>query len=247
MSGTFSSAYRNSTSVLLVTAAFGTFVSRAEAVTPPPARFTGQLLGTVGTINKRQGPTKIGSYQFTLHDAKGTSTPSLVFTASPSPGISVAGTTTGSGTHLAYTSATVIYYFQVVGPKAKSVPVIASASGSISGTSSAISSGALVQVSTNRGNTKFPVSGSCPDAYPQVGSFKYVVVCGAYNAPVTVNVTASTKTSTAATNEVLMLVSDNVTSAGTAAASASVMLQIDPSFADAGKYRIVVSKGIGNP
>jgi hypothetical protein len=232
---------------LLLLAACTSFTSSAGAVTVEPASFSGAMMVDAGLRTKELQPTKPGIFTISTHNPRGSATTSLTLAGSPSAGLTANGTATGAGKLIADSAATLIYFFQVVGPRVIKVPVIATAHGAISGSSTTLSGAAYVQVATNLGDTKFPVSGSCPYAYPKVGNIKFAILCGSYDTSVTVNATSSNNATTSAANSIASFASETVGAAGTAGASFSISLAIDPSFAEAAKYRIVVSKPIAAP
>jgi hypothetical protein len=61
----------------------------------------------------------------------------------------------------------------------------------------------------------------------------------------TENITAWTKQDAAGPNVVQPDANTSVSKAGSASASLSLTLEIDPSFPDASKYHLVLSKGVG--
>jgi len=157
----------------------------------------------------------------------------------PGPNLSSYAAATGRGSASGETSMN--YYFQVVGPQSVPVPVIITASGSLAGVSAHISSLAKAEIITNLGAFVYPVDDACPGG---AGATSH---CGAYTNPVTRTVTASTQTQTAGANVVELLASTSVSRPGSASGVLALSLQIDPSFPHAGKYHILVSKGVGNP
>ena len=149
----------------------------------------------------------------------------------PAPNLASSSTVAGHGVASGETS--VGYYFQVVGPQHIAVPVIMTASGALSGASAKITSLAKAEIITNLGAFVYPVNNTCPGS------------CGGYNVPMTENVTAWTKQDAAGPNVVQLDANTSVSKTGSASASLGLTLEIDPSFPDASKYHLVLSRGVG--
>jgi hypothetical protein len=92
---------------------------------------------------------------------------------------------------------------------------------------------AKAEIITNLGAFVYPINTTCPGS------------CGSYNVPKTENITAWTKQQPAGPNVVQLDAGTSISKAGSASASLGLTLEIDPSFPDASKYHLVLSKGVG--
>jgi hypothetical protein len=188
------------------------------------------MVGRVPHNRLSHKPTTITN---SISKMAGSATSTESITPMPQPTLSSSGTATGHGEASGETS--MGYYFQVVGPQPVAVPVIMTASGTLTGTTAKITGTAKAEIITNLGAFVYPINNTCPGS------------CGGYNVPMTSNVTAWTKQQPAGPNVVQLLAATSISKAGSAAASLALTLEIDPSFPNASKYTIILSKGVGNP
>jgi hypothetical protein len=201
------------------------------AVTVQSATYGELATAQVGRVPHNRLSHKPTTITSSVSKAPGTATSTETITRMPQPNLSSTSTTTGHG--LASGETSMGYYFQVVGPQHVAVPVIMTASGTLTGASAKISSLAKAEIITNLGAFVYPINTSCPGS------------CGSYNVPMTENVTAWTKQDAAGPNVVQLNANTNVSKPGNASASLGLTLEIDPSFPDASKYHLVLSRGVG--
>jgi hypothetical protein len=222
-------AMRAACLAILATAA----ASPSAAVTVQRATYGELATAQVGRVPHQRLTHKPTTITVSLSKMAGSATSTESITIMPEPTLSSTGTTTGHGKASGETS--MGYYFQVVGPQPVAVPVIMTASGTLTGASAKITSLAKAEITTNLGAFIYPIDSSCPGA------------CGSYNVPKTSNITAWTKQQPAGPNVVQLLATTSISKAGTASATLALTLQIDPSFPNASKYHLVLSRGVGNP
>lgn len=226
--------------LLALAAAGAVCASPSAAVTVQGATFGQLATARVGRVPHSRETHRPGTITETITRQGGSATSTESIARLPGPTLSSAGTVTGRGGASGETS--LGYYFQVVGPKPVQVPLIVTASGTLSGTSAKISSFVKAEIITNLGGFIYPVDDACPRGPSGTKRF-----CGSYSVPKSMKVTAWTKQEAAGPNVIQLLATSDVSGAGSAAASLGTVIRIDPRFRDAGKYHIVVSKGIGNP
>ena len=219
---------------LLILASVGAAVtSSGQAVTVQGATYGELATAQVGRVPHQRLTHKPTTITVSVSKAPGTATSTETITRIPEPNLSSSSTTTGHGTASGETS--MGYYFQVVGPQPVAVPVIMTASGTLTGAGAKITSLAKAEIITNLGAFVYPVNSNCPGS------------CGGYNVPMTSNVKAWTKQEPAGANVVQLDANTSVSKAGSASASLALTLEIDPSFPNASKYHLLLSKGVGNP
>jgi hypothetical protein len=205
--------------------------SSSLAVTVQRATYGELATAQVGRVPHNRLSHKPTTITSSVSKAPGSATSTETITPMPAPNLISTGTTTGHG--LASGETSMGYYFQVVGPQPVAVPVIMTASGTLTGTSKKITSLAKAEIITNLGAFVYPINTSCPGS------------CGSYNVPKTENITAWTKQQPAGPNVVQLDANTSVSKPGSASASLGLTLEIDPSFPDASKYHLVLSKGVG--
>jgi len=226
---------------LLMLAAVGALSPHpGAAVTVQGASYGELATAMVGRVPHSRETHKPTTITESVTKQGGSATSTETITRMPQLTLSSAGTAAGRGAASGETSAG--YYFQVVGPQYVPVPVIVTVSGTLSGTSAKIASFAKAEIITNLGDFVYPVDDACPKGGSGTTRF-----CGSYSVPKTMNVTAWTKQEAAGPNVVQLLATTAVSKAGSAAATLSISIVIDPSFPNASHYHVVVSRGIGNP
>jgi hypothetical protein len=219
---------------LAILACFGAAAtSPTMAVTVQRATYGELATVMVGRVPHNRLSHKPTTITNSISKGPGSATSTESVAPMPQPTLSSSGTTTGRGE--ASGGSSMSYYFQIVGPQPVAVPVIMTVSGMLSGTSKKISSGAKAEIITNLGSFVYPIDTSCPGS------------CGGYNVPKTENISAWTKQQPAGPNVVELYVSSDVSKPGSASATLSLTLEIDPTFPHASKYHIILSKGVGNP
>ena len=225
---------RMHTAHLLILATFGASASSPSlAVTVQAASYGELATAKVGRVPHQKLTHKPTTITISVSKAPGTATSTETITRMPQPNLFSSSTTIGHG--LANGETSMGYYFQVVGPQPVAVPVIMTASGTLAGASAKITSLAKAEIITNLGGFIYPVNATCPGA------------CGSYDVPMTSNVKAWTKQEPAGPNVVQLDANTSVSKSGSASATLSLTLEVDPSFPNASKYHFVLSKGVGNP
>jgi hypothetical protein len=137
----------------------------------------------------------------------------------------------GPGVASLLASGDISYFFAVVGGTAgDSVPVLVHAGLNVDATLSGTASASIV-VTTNFSNPEAEVCAgtSCTDEGDFGGTLSVLAESGQFN---TIHLTAGSE--------------EAFSEGGTAGASADPLITIDPSFADAAEYSIVVSPGVAN-
>jgi hypothetical protein len=226
--------------LLMMLATLGTAVtSPVAAVTVQGATYGELATAQVGRVPHSHLSHRPTTVTLSITKTAGSATSTEIIARAPQPNLSTYGAVTGRGAASGETSMS--YYFQVVGPQPVNVPVIITASGTLAGATAKITSFAKAEIITNLGAFVYPVDDACPKA---AGATSF---CGSYTAPVTENIMASTKEQTAGPNVVELFASTSISKPGSASGSLGLTLEIDPSFPDASKYHLVISKGVGNP
>ena len=219
--------------VIILAAIAAAGASPSRAVTVQGASYGELATAQVGRVPHDRMTHKPSTITASVSKAPGSATSTESIARMPEPTLSSSGTVAGHGTASGETS--VGYYFQVVGPQPVAVPVIMTASGTLTGASAKITSLAKAEIITNLGGFIYPVNATCPGA------------CGSYDVPMTSNVKAWTKQEPAGPNVVQLDANTSVSKSGSASATLSLTLEVDPSFPNASKYHFVLSKGVGNP
>jgi hypothetical protein len=145
----------------------------------------------------------------------------------------------GTGNVTASGSAGVTYSFEVVGPKARRLPVMVTFTGSLAGSGPGDSASASMLASNNNA-----IIYSC-------GSPAGKPACGGFTKTVKVNVTAVKKINPLLESLVQIIAvagggGDSSVGSQSSSASISAKIAIAPGVKGAGKYHVVVSPGVGN-
>jgi len=175
------------------------------------------------------------STSYTREGSHGTAKGAQDIRAKPFATATCSGSTTGNVFTYVDGYSILTYYFAVVGPKATSVPVIVTISGSLS---KAKDGGSLVSIQIT--NTVEPTTGTgytCGIGGP-------TTVCGAFSTPIKVDVAPTEKPNASDAAMVQIQCVDEFYS-GKAMGSISAKIQIDPSYSGANSYKIIASAGVG--
>lgn len=230
------------------------------AVTLPPPLYGQSTSALVGQRTHSRSTSVAGTNTSLAASKLDTANGTSIIARIPGPSVSASAITTsaaGVAPHkLAATALNLLQYkFQVVGPAA-TVPVIITQEADLAG-ANPVSQGSCtyLNVASNLGHI-LHAQAACPSP-PATGFIKYACPvpvgtkissqCGAASNTATMKVTAA---------PALQPVPNSVTigsgawvnsGVGSSSAQLAVKLAIDPSFAKAGLYHIVVSSGLGNP